>query len=154
VRRTPDQGRGLPLRRARAGGPHPVGHRRPRRGNREIVPEPAEREDRLSRQSVHVRRALRRPSALHRRGPGRSLRPGRGDGGSIRDEGGGRMKSPRDIVIRPIVSEKSYGGLERNSYTFLVDLRASKTEIKEDIQQIWDVRVRGENTSRGKGRVT
>ena len=63
------------------------------------------------------------------------------------------MKSPRDIVIRPIVSEKSYGGLERNSYTFLVDLRASKTEIKEAIQQIWNVRVLGVNTIRRKGKV-
>ena len=63
------------------------------------------------------------------------------------------MKSPRDIVIRPIVSEKSYAGLERNSYTFLVDLRASKTEIKEAIQQIWNVRVLGVNTIRRKGKV-
>ena len=44
------------------------------------------------------------------------------------------MKSPRDVIIRPIVSEKSYAGIEQNTYTFLVDQRANKTEIKEAIQ--------------------
>ena len=63
------------------------------------------------------------------------------------------MKSPRDIVIRPIVSEKSYAGLERNTYTFLVDPRANKTEIKEAIQQIWNVRVTNVNTMNRKGKV-
>ena len=63
------------------------------------------------------------------------------------------MKSPRDIVIRPVVSEKSYAGLERNTYTFLVDGKASKTEIKEAIQQIWNVRVRNVNTLNRKGKV-
>ncbi len=63
------------------------------------------------------------------------------------------MKSPRDIVIRPIVSEKSYAGLERNTYTFLVDPRANKTEIKEAIQQIWNVRVLNVNTMNRVGKV-
>jgi large subunit ribosomal protein L23 len=63
------------------------------------------------------------------------------------------VKSPRDIVIRPIVSEKSYAGLERNTYTFLVDPRANKTEIKEAIQQIWNVRVLNVNTMNRLGKV-
>ena len=63
------------------------------------------------------------------------------------------MKSPRDIVIRPVVSEKSYGALERNSYTFLVEPRANKTEIKEAIQQIWNVRVVSVNTLNRQGKV-
>ena len=63
------------------------------------------------------------------------------------------MKSPRDIVIRPVVSEKSYGALERNSYTFLVEPQANKTEIKEAIQQIWNVRVTNVNTIVRKGKV-
>jgi large subunit ribosomal protein L23 len=63
------------------------------------------------------------------------------------------MKSPRDIIVRPIVSEKSYAGLERSSYTFLVDGRANKTEIKEAIQQIWNVRVTSVNTLNRKGKV-
>jgi len=63
------------------------------------------------------------------------------------------MKSPRDIVIRPIVSEKSYTSLERNAYTFLVAGEASKTEIKEAIQSIWNVRVLGVNTMNRRGKV-
>ena len=62
------------------------------------------------------------------------------------------MKSPRDVIIRPIVSEKSYSGLERNSYTFLVDPEANKTEIKEAVQQIWNVRVLNVNTMLRKGK--
>ena len=63
------------------------------------------------------------------------------------------MKSPRDVIIRPIVSEKSYGGLEQNTYTFLVSPQANKTEIKEAIQQIWNVRVLAVNTMNRKGKV-
>jgi large subunit ribosomal protein L23 len=63
------------------------------------------------------------------------------------------MKSPRDVIIRPVVSEKSYGGLEQNTYTFLVDPNANKTEIKEAIQQIWNVRVLNVNTLNRKGKV-
>jgi large subunit ribosomal protein L23 len=62
-------------------------------------------------------------------------------------------KSPRDVIVRPIVSEKSYAGLERNTYTFLVDPRANKTEIKEAIQRIWDVRVTSVNTLKRRGKV-
>ena len=56
------------------------------------------------------------------------------------------IKSPRDVIVRPIVSEKSYAGIEHNTYTFLVDPRANKTEIKEAVQSIWDVRVTSVNT--------
>ncbi len=61
-------------------------------------------------------------------------------------------KGPRDVIIRPIVSEKSYEGIEHNSYTFLVDKRANKTEIKEAIQKIWEVRVTSVNTLNRKGK--
>ncbi|MEO8477438.1 MAG: 50S ribosomal protein L23 [Actinomycetota bacterium] len=63
------------------------------------------------------------------------------------------MKSARDVIIRPIVSEKSYAGIEAGSYTFLVDPRANKTEIKEAIQVIWDVRVTSVNTLNRRGKV-
>ena len=63
------------------------------------------------------------------------------------------MKTPRDVIIRPVVSEKSYGGLEQNTYTFLVDPRSNKTEIKEAIQKIWNVRVTSVNTLNRKGKV-
>ena len=63
------------------------------------------------------------------------------------------MKSPRDVIIRPVVSEKSYAGLELNTYTFLVDPRANKTEIKEAVQAIWSVRVISVNTLNRAGKV-
>ena len=63
------------------------------------------------------------------------------------------MKSPRDVIIRPVVSEKSYAGLELNTYTFLVDKRANKTEIKEAVQAIWDVQVVSVNTMNRRGKV-
>ena len=63
------------------------------------------------------------------------------------------MKSPRDVIIRPVVSEKSYAGIELNTYTFLVDPRANKTEIKEAVQTIWGVRVTSVNTLHRAGKV-
>ena len=57
------------------------------------------------------------------------------------------------MIIRPIVSEKSYGALDRNSYTFLVSNGSNKTEIKEAIQQIWNVRVLNVNTLMRKGKM-
>jgi len=63
------------------------------------------------------------------------------------------VKSARDVIIRPVVSEKSYAGLEGNRYTFLVRPDANKTEIKEAIQKIWNVRVLAVNTLMRKGKV-
>jgi large subunit ribosomal protein L23 len=63
------------------------------------------------------------------------------------------VKSPRDVIIRPVVSEKSYAALETNRYTFLVHPDANKTEIKEAIQKIWNVQVVGVNTMKRKGKV-
>ena len=63
------------------------------------------------------------------------------------------MKSARDVIFRPVVSEKSYAGIEQNSYTFLVDPRANKTEIKAAVQAIWDVRVTSVNTLKRRGKV-
>ena len=62
------------------------------------------------------------------------------------------MKSVRDVIIRPVVSEKSYAAIEANTYTFLVDPHANKTEIKEAVQKIWDVRVTSVNTLNRKGK--
>ncbi len=63
------------------------------------------------------------------------------------------MKTHRDVIIRPMVSEKSYAGLEQNRYTFLVHPDANKTEIKEAVQAIWNVRVLNVNTINRKGKV-
>ena len=62
-------------------------------------------------------------------------------------------KTSRDVIVRPVVSEKSYAGIEQNTYTFLVDPRANKTEIKEAVQAIWDVRVTSVNTLRRRGKM-
>jgi large subunit ribosomal protein L23 len=62
------------------------------------------------------------------------------------------MKSARDVIIRPMVSEKSYAGLEQNRYTFLVSAGSNKTEIKEAVQQIWNVRVVRVNTMTRRGK--
>ena len=62
------------------------------------------------------------------------------------------MRGARDVIIRPMVSEKSYAGLEQNRYTFLVDPASNKTEIKEAVQKIWNVRVLRVNTLNRKGK--
>ena len=62
------------------------------------------------------------------------------------------MKEPRDIIIRPVVSEKSYGLLDRGVYTFVVDPRASKIEIREAVESIFSVRVDKVNTLNRKGK--
>lgn len=62
------------------------------------------------------------------------------------------MKDPRDVILRPVISEKSYGLLDENKYTFIVDPRANKTEIKEAVQTIFDVRVLKVNTNNRQGK--
>jgi large subunit ribosomal protein L23 len=62
------------------------------------------------------------------------------------------MKDPRDVVLAPVVSEKSYALLDANTYTFIVRPDANKTEIKEAIQTIFKVRVANVNTLHRKGK--
>jgi large subunit ribosomal protein L23 len=62
------------------------------------------------------------------------------------------QKNPRDILIAPVLSEKSYGLLDEGKYTFLVDPRANKTEIKIAIEKIFDVKVASVNTINRKGK--
>ncbi len=62
------------------------------------------------------------------------------------------MKEPRDIVIRPVVSEKSYALLDNGVYTFVVDRRASKIEIRDAVESIFNVRVEKVNTLNRKGK--
>ena len=62
------------------------------------------------------------------------------------------MKEPRDIILRPIVSEKSYALLDTGVYTFVVDPRASKIEIREAVESIFGVRVAKVNTLNRKGK--
>ncbi len=62
------------------------------------------------------------------------------------------QKNPRDILIAPVVSEKSYGLLEEGKYTFLVDPRANKTEIKIAVEQIFGVKVDSVHTMNRQGK--
>src|SRR5690606_12682370 len=64
------------------------------------------------------------------------------------------MKDPRDIIFEPVVSEKSYGLLDNNVYTFKVHKDASKPEIRDAIQAIFDVKVTSVNTLNRKGKTT
>ena len=61
-------------------------------------------------------------------------------------------KSPRDILIRPVVSEKSYAAFDANVYTFLVAHDANKIEIKNAVESIFGVRVTNVNTLNRKGK--
>jgi large subunit ribosomal protein L23 len=64
------------------------------------------------------------------------------------------MKNPRDVILAPVVSEKSYDLIENNNtYTFLVDPRTNKEEIKDAVESIFDVRVVRVNTMNRKGKV-
>jgi len=61
-------------------------------------------------------------------------------------------KDPRDVIIAPVVSEKSYNLLDEGKYTFLVDPRANKTQIKIAIEQIFEVKVASVNTANRPGK--
>ena len=62
------------------------------------------------------------------------------------------MSDPRSIIIRPVVSEKSYGLLDDGVYTFVVDPRASKIEISDAVETIFNVQVAKVNTLNRKGK--
>ncbi|GHE44536.1 50S ribosomal protein L23 [Streptomyces longispororuber] len=59
---------------------------------------------------------------------------------------------PRDVLVKPVVSEKSYALLDENKYTFLVDPRANKTQIKQAVETVWSVKVTGVNTINRQGK--
>lgn len=61
-------------------------------------------------------------------------------------------KEPRDVLRAPVVSEKSYGLLDENKYTFLVHPEANKTEIKIAVEKIFGVKVSGVNTLNRPGK--
>jgi len=62
------------------------------------------------------------------------------------------MKDPHDVVLYPIISEKSYSAIDIRQYTFMVDPRCNKSEIKDAVEEIFDVKVRRVNTLRTKGK--
>ena len=61
-------------------------------------------------------------------------------------------KNPRDIIIAPVVSETSYSLIDSGKYTFIVDPRSNKTEIKLAIEKIFNVKVASINTLNRQGK--
>ena len=62
------------------------------------------------------------------------------------------VRDPRDVLLSPVISEKSYGLLDENQYTFVVLPEANKTQIKIAVEQIFDVKVLGVNTLNREGK--
>ena len=62
-----------------------------------------------------------------------------------------KIRDHRDVILRPVVSEKSYNLLDDGKYTFVVAPDANKTEIKIAIEQIFDVKVESVNTLNRQG---
>jgi len=63
------------------------------------------------------------------------------------------MRSHFDVIVRPVVTEKSARDIEeRNVYTFIVDNAANKVEIREAVEKIWDVNVQDVRTMRYAGK--
>ena len=65
----------------------------------------------------------------------------------------GKMnRDPRDILFAPVVSEKSYGLLDQGKYTFVVDPEANKTEIRQAVEKVFNVKVASVNTINRQGK--
>jgi large subunit ribosomal protein L23 len=62
------------------------------------------------------------------------------------------VTDPRDIILSPVISEKSYGLIEDNVYTFVVHPDANKTQIKIAIEKIFKVKVDSVNTANRQGK--
>ena len=62
------------------------------------------------------------------------------------------MKDPRDIIIRPVVSEKSYEAFDGNVYTFVVAPDANKIEIRKAVEELFATRVATVRTINRKGK--
>ena len=63
-----------------------------------------------------------------------------------------RIADPRDILISPVVSEKAYGLLDENKYTFIVSPDANKTQIKIAVEEVFGVKVTSVNTMNREGK--
>lgn len=63
------------------------------------------------------------------------------------------MKSPYDIVLRPVLTEKSYDEMNEKKYTFEVAVDAGRTEIKYAVETIFGVKVKSVNTMRVEGKM-
>jgi large subunit ribosomal protein L23 len=62
------------------------------------------------------------------------------------------IPDPRDVLLAPVISEKSYGLLDENKYTFIVRPDANKTQIKIAVEQVFNVKVLDVNTLNRQGK--
>ncbi len=62
------------------------------------------------------------------------------------------IPDPRDVIVKPVISEKSYGLLEEHKYTFIVAPHANKTEIKIAVEKVFGVKVVSVNTINRQGK--
>jgi len=62
------------------------------------------------------------------------------------------VKDPRDVIIKPVVSEKSYALLDEGVYTFIVAAGANKIEIRQAVETLFSVQVVNVNTLNRKGK--
>ena len=62
------------------------------------------------------------------------------------------LTDPRDILLAPVISEKSYSLLDANKYTFIVAPDANKTQIKIAVEKVFDVKVKDVNTLNRQGK--
>ena len=62
------------------------------------------------------------------------------------------IPDPRDVLLAPVISEKSYGLIDEGKYTFLVRPDANKTEIKIAVEQVFNVKVASVNTINRQGK--
>jgi large subunit ribosomal protein L23 len=63
------------------------------------------------------------------------------------------MKNPHDILIKPVLTEKSYDYLPSKMYTFIVDKRANKTEIRQAVESVFGVKVDSVHTVNKMGKI-
>src|SRR5262249_23094747 len=118
-----------------------------RGGGVEVVPQPrCAREDRAARGAERLRRARERLDGVQHRDARVDERPLRPWWVRM------TVRDPRDVIIRPVVSEKSYAGYESNVYTFVVPADANKIEIRRAVETIFNVRVVNVNTLRRAGK--
>ena len=62
------------------------------------------------------------------------------------------VRDPRDVLLSPVISEKSYGLLDENQYTFIVLPEANKTQIKIAVEKVFNVKVTSVNTMNRAGK--
>lgn len=63
------------------------------------------------------------------------------------------MRSPHDIIRKPIITEKSMSEMSEGKYTFAVDKKANKTEIKNALEKIFDIKIEKVNTMNVQGKM-